>query len=320
MNHDRPMNDDAQPLVTIGIPTYNRASTSLPRVLSVATAQTYPNLEILVSDNASTDSTEVVVGAVQDERVRYVKQPVNLGANGNFNYLVNAARGTFFHMLHDDDQVDPDFIERCVAALAADPQARMVRTGARLAIDGKTVSSKRNDVVGLDPASFFLAYFAGRTTIYFCATLFHTQSLRDMGGLHSLHDVLEDCVAVTEFVKQHPRIDIVEPLATFHRHGQNRGMAESIERWAEDSKDLLERMCAGSGARAAEVRSAGSIFFTKLNYNRLYRNGSRAPAKYMFVFRTFDRSSHPWRFFYERWIGRRSARVVRRLFRARASA
>lgn len=308
-----------RPLVTIGIPTYNRAATTLQRVLDVARAQTYPEIEIIVSDNASSDDTASAMADLDDPRVTFIAQPVNLGANGNFNFLVEAARGEFLLLLHDDDAIDPDFIERCVAALANQPDARLIRTGARIAKDGRVVSKQRNDVVGLDPASFFLAYFAGRTSIYFCSTLFHTQSLRDLGGLHSRHELLEDCVTVTEFVKRYPRIDIVEPLATFHRHGQNRGMTQAIELWADDSLDLLERMCAGSGERSQEVREVGLRFFTWLNYNRLYRNGSRDLRKYRAVYQAFERTNPLWRFFYDRWIGRRTNRVLRKLSRMAAS-
>ena len=105
------------PLVTIGIPTYNRADSFLQEALQSAVAQTYENIEIIVSDNCSTDNTEMIVKNFSDTRIKYVKQSKNIGAFNNFNYCVNIATGSFFHMLHDDDKIDPDFIETFAKAI-----------------------------------------------------------------------------------------------------------------------------------------------------------------------------------------------------------
>jgi len=67
----------------------------------------YPDLEILVSDNCSTDDTERVVRSFGDPRVRYVRHPENIGANNNFNYCIKEARGVYFLLFHDDDMIDP---------------------------------------------------------------------------------------------------------------------------------------------------------------------------------------------------------------------
>ncbi len=301
------------PLVTIAIPTFNRAGRFLRQSLEAALGQTYRELEILVSDNASEDDTEDVVRSYDDSRIRYVKQPQNLGANGNFNYLVEHAAGAYLLLLLDDDLIDADFIEACMAAIARRPEARMVRTGARTLKGERIVSTRENRCDGLSPAAFYLAYFRRQTNIYFCSTLFHTQTLRDFGGLHSTHELLEDCVAVTRFVAHHPRIDLLEPRATFRWHEFNRGSTIAIDRWSEDSLDLLELMVAASAERANEVRREGLRYFTRLNYNRLSRTGVRDPGRYLYVFRTFGRSYHPLAYALDSWVVRRSQRAMRRL-------
>ena len=85
-----------EPLVTIGIPTYNRGDERLQRVVDAACNQDWNNLEILVSDNASGDDTETLMRNVSDQRVKYIRQEKNLGANGNFNYLLQEAKGSGF--------------------------------------------------------------------------------------------------------------------------------------------------------------------------------------------------------------------------------
>ncbi|HET8985441.1 MAG TPA: glycosyltransferase family 2 protein, partial [Trueperaceae bacterium] len=146
-------------LVTIGIPTYNRADGYLREALTAALAQTYPHVEILVADNCSTDDTERVVAEVGGDRVRYVKHPTNLGAQGNYNSLVERATGEYFLMLHDDDRIDPDFIETCVAALG-DERPGLVRTGTRV-IDGngKVVYSRVNRAPGTTTKALLEAWF-----------------------------------------------------------------------------------------------------------------------------------------------------------------
>lgn len=112
------------PLVTVGIPTYNRA-VSLARALASICAQSYRHLEIIVSDNASTDeNVERVVryAMSRDDRVVYHRHPQNLGAMENFASLVSKGSGEFFMWAADDDRWNPRFIEKCIAELVRDPK------------------------------------------------------------------------------------------------------------------------------------------------------------------------------------------------------
>jgi glycosyltransferase involved in cell wall biosynthesis len=104
------------PLVSVGIPTFNRPE-GLRRTLRLICNQTYSNLEILVSDNASPGfETEEVVRdfATTDERVKYFRQPENIGAIANFRFVLAEASGDYFMWAADDDEWDPRFIETCV--------------------------------------------------------------------------------------------------------------------------------------------------------------------------------------------------------------
>jgi glycosyltransferase involved in cell wall biosynthesis len=109
------MND---PLVSIGLPCYNRAA-QLGRAIESALGQDYPNLELIVSDNASTDDTEAICRnwASRDERVRYFRQPENLGGIANFDFVRDHAQGEYFLWLGDDDWIDENYVSSCVATL-----------------------------------------------------------------------------------------------------------------------------------------------------------------------------------------------------------
>jgi glycosyltransferase involved in cell wall biosynthesis len=111
------------PPLTIGLPVYNGqnyVSESLDSLL----AQTYSDFELIISDNASTDGTEDICRdyATRDSRIRYVRQPVNIGAAPNHNYLVQAARGRLFKWAAHDDLFAPKLVERCIEALDDRPE------------------------------------------------------------------------------------------------------------------------------------------------------------------------------------------------------
>lgn len=112
------------PLVSIGIPTYNRALL-LRRTVESALAQDHDHLEVLVADNGSTDGTLAVARelAAADPRVRVLTSPENLGPTANFNRVRAEAKGGYFMWLGDDDWIDPNYVSSCLAALRADPAA-----------------------------------------------------------------------------------------------------------------------------------------------------------------------------------------------------
>src|SRR5438128_4062125 len=105
------------PSFTIGIPTYNRAD-FLSRSMACALAQTLPDVEIIVSDNGSTDRTSEVVRRAGD-RVRYLRSDINLGALANFARALEGAQGEYFSFLQDDDLIHRDFARRARTAMSS---------------------------------------------------------------------------------------------------------------------------------------------------------------------------------------------------------
>src|SRR5436309_10768157 len=90
-----PGNSEA-PLVSIGVPTYERAAT-LERAVQSALAQTHDRLEVVISDNGSGDRTEELCRelAARDPRVRYLRHERNLGSTANFNHLFEVCSGEY---------------------------------------------------------------------------------------------------------------------------------------------------------------------------------------------------------------------------------
>jgi glycosyltransferase involved in cell wall biosynthesis len=144
-----------RPLVSIGIPTYNRG-TSLTRALESVLAQDYPDIEVIISDNASTDGTEALCrqAASVDPRIRYFRRTHNEGVSSNFRAVLAAAQGEFFMWLSDDDWLDPSYLSRCMAVLVSDPSYSVVCGSDRYYREGKFaasgVSLNLNDVSGAE--------------------------------------------------------------------------------------------------------------------------------------------------------------------------
>lgn len=109
----------SSPLVSVVIPTYNRVP-FLTKALESALAQTYRNLEILVSDNASSSEVAALVASYQDPRVRYRHNGRNLGLTGNAVAACREARGEYVATLHDDDMWERTLLEELVPPLEAD--------------------------------------------------------------------------------------------------------------------------------------------------------------------------------------------------------
>ncbi len=120
------------PLVSVGVPTYNRAKT-LRRTLESLLAQSHSNLEIIISDNASTDATRAMCEEFcqRDARIRYVRQPLNRGPTENFKAVLRQARGEYYMWVADDDWLDSAYVAECVSLLATHPGYAMVCGQAR---------------------------------------------------------------------------------------------------------------------------------------------------------------------------------------------
>jgi glycosyltransferase involved in cell wall biosynthesis len=116
-----------RPLVSIGIPTFNRAE-MLKRSIESALNQDYENVEVLISDNASTDQTESFCNyyCEMDSRFKYFRQPRNRGPADNFSEVLKYSTGQFFMWLGDDDWIDPGYVSAGVQQLLDDPAMSLV--------------------------------------------------------------------------------------------------------------------------------------------------------------------------------------------------
>ena len=115
------------PRVSIGLPVFN-GEEYLPAAFSSLIQQEFEDFELIVSDNASTDSTEAICRdfATKDGRIRYHSNETNIGASGNYNRVFELARGDFFKWASHDDECHPSLLRRCLQTFDQAPASTVL--------------------------------------------------------------------------------------------------------------------------------------------------------------------------------------------------
>ena len=122
------------PLVSILIPAHSPQF--FAQALASATAQTWPNVEIVVCDDCPGEEIRAIVEAMPDPRVRYERHVPALGFAGNFTRLFELARGEFIKFLNDDDLLAPACVQNLLVGLHANP-GTVLASSRRLLIDAE---------------------------------------------------------------------------------------------------------------------------------------------------------------------------------------
>jgi glycosyltransferase involved in cell wall biosynthesis len=118
------MSDTSYPLVSIGVPVFNGEKT-LEDAIECLLKQDYSNLEIIISDNASTDATQNICEKYSrnESRIKYFRTEENLGAIWNFNHVFELSTGKYFMWAAHDDLRESSFVSSCVDKLEQHPDA-----------------------------------------------------------------------------------------------------------------------------------------------------------------------------------------------------
>jgi glycosyltransferase involved in cell wall biosynthesis len=125
-------------LLTIGIPTYNRSGT-LKRLLAQIEAETPEgaSVELLISDDASTDDSEQVVrqaSSVSRMNYSYYRNATNLGFDGNITAIYQKAKGSYVWFLGDDDLIEPDGVRALLKVLQETGECGLIINNVRCGI------------------------------------------------------------------------------------------------------------------------------------------------------------------------------------------
>jgi glycosyltransferase involved in cell wall biosynthesis len=131
----------AAPRLSIGLPVYN-GEKYLAEALDALLGQSYEDFELIISDNASTDGTGDICRRFgsQDSRIRYIRQPRNIGLAGNHNFVFGQASGELFKWASYDDLYARDLLQRCVDALDENPHVVLAHSWTALVDDAGAVT------------------------------------------------------------------------------------------------------------------------------------------------------------------------------------
>jgi glycosyltransferase involved in cell wall biosynthesis len=129
----------SKPLLSIGLFVYN-AERFVAASLDSLLGQTFGEFELIISDNASTDRTGQICEeyAARDPRIRYYRNPRNMGAGWNLRRVYSLASGKYFKWAAADDRVEPTFLESCMEALEKDPTYVLAHSKTRVVDENGT--------------------------------------------------------------------------------------------------------------------------------------------------------------------------------------
>ena len=230
---DRP----SHPLITIGIPTRNRASLVMDCVDS-ALAQSYQNIEVLVSDNASTDDTVATLGSINDPRLRVLTNPENIGIVKNFARCVQEARGDYLVLASDDNILDPAFLEKCVRLVKREPGLPIVLGIYNIVIIDEFSKNERRVVPAIaskklstgiwDGTEILGEYLNRRISAQLLSSIIRTDILRRNGGYSTHRSVGDEATWIPLLLEGRAGL-VNERCATYLVHGSSESSTLSAD-------------------------------------------------------------------------------------------
>ncbi len=211
-----------QPLVSIGLPVHNGAS-YLERAIETILAQDLADLEVIVSDNGSTDATPAIARSYvrTDPRVRFLRCDQNRGAAWNFNRVFKLSSGTYFKWAAHDDEHAPTYLSRCVAALEAHPQAVLSHTETvTIDSDGRRIRpiDESFAVDGEEPHERWRHLLRYQGGCYHVFGVMRAHVLRQTGLIGPF--VASDRVLLAELALHGPFVAVPEPLFLHREHAE----------------------------------------------------------------------------------------------------
>jgi glycosyltransferase involved in cell wall biosynthesis len=212
------------PLVTIVVPVWN-GERYLRESLDSILAQTYPALEVIAVDDASTDGTAAIL-ASYGNRIRVVRQPETRGIYGNANDGIALARGDFVGVFHADDVYLPEMVEREVEWLAAHPGSGAVFTSAVFVdADGREFGRKNLplEVRGdreLDYPTVLNVLLSRKNAFLGCPTaLVRADVYRELGGYRDAEFKNTSDLEMWLRIARHRSIGVIEDCLIRYRKG-----------------------------------------------------------------------------------------------------
>jgi glycosyltransferase involved in cell wall biosynthesis len=291
------------PLITIAIPTRNRSAQIRDSVES-ALAQTYSNIEVLVSDNASTDDTLATLESISNPKLRILTNSENIGSNGNYNKCVREANGDYLIIVPDDDRISKLFAEKCVSLLDKEPSIQAVVGAYDVSFADENrrrpaVLSKKLSTGIWDGTEILKEFLRGKLAAITLSTAVRTTLLRQIGGFSSEYLTADDILVLAHVLLTGRAGLINEPCATLTIHnstvsthaGLDCGFKD-IQRVMVQISEIATRVIADEANRR-EIQALTARYVAKklLDYLVLFRRQGATLREVAGQLRTWRRQS-----------------------------
>jgi len=269
-------------LLTIVIPTLNR-DYCVARAIDSALAQTSSDVDIIVSNNGSTDKTRAIIDGYADPRLRVFHHPSTMPVAVHSNLLINEARGELIVALSDDDWLEPKFAERMLRLFDQHPELSFAYARCWVHVGGRASPSPAGPEVE-DTLPFFQSYFGGGRHLFWCACVTRTAELRKLFPVPP--DVqLGDMYLWTQLAFDGPVGCVPELVAHYTYLVDNASLGIPVSKWAEETRQLMlriERRYRENGADPAALQSLTQSmekYLARTTANQFALNASKGASK-----------------------------------------
>jgi len=273
--------------LTIAIPTVDRAY-CIQRAVESALAQPVGDLEVLVSNNASTDETRSLLDALcsqrSDPRLRVVHHEQRMPITAHAGFLIGEARGAMFLGLSDDDWIEPAFVPRVLRLVDSYTKLSFVYTRCRVHVGDLSLASPAGPELE-EPLDFLEAYFAGWRQVYWCGCVTRTADLRRIGTLPS-DRLIGDMYYWTKLALEGPVGFVNEFLAHYTYLAGNASIGIPARQWAKETAILASEVLQGatklraSAERRARIHEHTAAYVARSTANQLALNAQCGMGKW----------------------------------------
>lgn len=204
------------PLVSVIIPTYNRAQTIIRSIRSVLN-QSYQNYEIIVVDDGSTDNTEEVIMKMNSQKIKYIKHSHNKGAAAARNTGIKAAKGEYIAFQDSDDEWHPDKLKKQVEIIIKLPNdVGIIYTDMWRVKNNKKYYFSSPHIIPEDGIVYYKALDDYLEGIGLQTTIIRNKCFCELGFFDENFPRLIDYEIFVRFSKKYKFCHIKEPLVTYY--------------------------------------------------------------------------------------------------------
>jgi hypothetical protein len=273
------------PLVSVIVPTYNRAHT-LPFPLDSLQRQTYGNIEVIIVDDASTDDTRAICASFAEKwrgKVTYLRNDANIGVSASRNRGIGVAQGEYITFLDSDDDYTPEKIAKQVKALRETPCAGLCVSYFTTTCDMRT--NENSKLVCYPPKKDWYPTFLNPQYMWFATPAIMTPRdvLLPTGGFEPSMHCCEDLDLWARILQYHHAVLVEEPLV---RIGLRNEAPRYVE-WLQGRHQLYVRLAQRDASVPQETIRGWYVCLASMYAARLKEPSPELLALFTRLFETF---------------------------------